>query len=222
MSLYLDPVLIAIFASMFGGKTEEAIKLARHYEIAGFPIQAFKYSEDDRYGNEDVIAGHAGGRLPASPIRNSYQIENLRDPNAKVIIIDELQFLDDLVIDLVDSWANEVIMICTFLDTCFTGEPFPLVDHTDPKLKRISGRHVGEVIARADLPIHLTGICTYQKEDGPCNAPATRTQRMIDGKPAPYDSPLKIIGGAEEGYEARCRLHHFVPGKPEPNLKPKF
>jgi thymidine kinase len=46
-----------------------------------------------------------------------------------------------------------------------------------------------------------------------CGEPATRTQRLIDGRPASADSPLIVIGGmGDEAYEARCRQHHEVPG----------
>jgi len=43
-----------------------------------------------------------------------------------------------------------------------------------------------------------------------CGEPASRTQRIINGKPARYDEPVVIIGAAEL-YEARCRKHHGVP-----------
>jgi thymidine kinase len=46
-----------------------------------------------------------------------------------------------------------------------------------------------------------------------CGQAATRTQRLIDGQPALYTDPV-ILVGAREVYEARCREHHEVPGKP--------
>ncbi len=61
-----------------------------------------------------------------------------------------------------------------------------------------------ELLVRADNIVHLTAVCTV------CGRPATRSQRLIDGKPAPRDSPVILVGG-RESYEARCREHHFVP-----------
>ena len=62
------------------------------------------------------------------------------------------------------------------------------------------------LMALADQVTKLTAICVV------CGEPATRTQRLIDGQPAPADSPLIVIGGlGDEKYEARCRLHHEVP-----------
>ena len=42
-----------------------------------------------------------------------------------------------------------------------------------------------------------------------CGAPATKTQRLINGKPAKYDDPIILVGAAE-CYEARCRRCHQV------------
>ena len=60
------------------------------------------------------------------------------------------------------------------------------------------------LMALADSVDKLHAICVI------CGGPATRTQRLIGGKPAPYDSPTIMIGG-QESYEARCRHCHQVP-----------
>lgn len=64
-------------------------------------------------------------------------------------------------------------------------------------------RTIGEITKRENF-VYLTAVCTV------CGRPATRSQRLIDGKPAPRDSPVILVGG-RESYEARCRLHHEVP-----------
>jgi thymidine kinase len=63
-------------------------------------------------------------------------------------------------------------------------------------------------MAAAEIVDKLHAICVV------CGGPATRNQRLINGKPAPYDSPLIMVGG-REAYEARCRHCHVVPRKDE-------
>jgi thymidine kinase len=60
------------------------------------------------------------------------------------------------------------------------------------------------LMAQAETVDKLQAICMV------CGEPATRTQRLVDGKPAHYDDPIVIVG-ASEMYEARCRTHHIVP-----------
>ena len=68
-------------------------------------------------------------------------------------------------------------------------------------------------MTKADHIERLFGICTYRSNVKICGENTKRTQRLIDQKPANYDSPIKLIG-AKDYYEARCIDHHFVPGKP--------
>ena len=65
-----------------------------------------------------------------------------------------------------------------------------------------------KLLALAERVRKLHAICVV------CGASASRTQRLIDGKPARYDDPIILVGGSES-YEARCRRCHMVPGKPE-------
>jgi len=70
------------------------------------------------------------------------------------------------------------------------------------------------LIAKADHPIARTAYCKYLlTPDVYCSLPATKTQRIVDGKPASYFDPVVVVGAADL-YEARCRKHHEVPGKP--------
>jgi thymidine kinase len=75
------------------------------------------------------------------------------------------------------------------LDTDFRGEPFGSM----PLL-----------LAKAELVVKLQAICVI------CGEPASRTQRLVNDKPARYDDPVVVVGAAEM-YEARCRKHHIVP-----------
>ena len=109
--------------------------------------------------------------------------------------IEEGQFFDEALPDVVSRLADAgKQVLVTGLDTDFRGVPFGAM----PRL-----------MALADQVTKLTAICMV------CGEPATRTQRLIDGEPAPADSPLIVIGGmGDEKYEARCRQHHEVPPGP--------
>ena len=104
-----------------------------------------------------------------------------------------MQFFDWTVADIASSLADKGLrVICAGLDLDFRGEPFGPI----PLL-----------MAQAEMVDKLHAICVQ------CGAPAARTQRLIDGRPANYDDPV-IMVGANEVYEARCRDCHQVPGKP--------
>lgn len=174
---------------MFSGKTEELMRRVRRSMIARKRVQIFKSHLDDRYLGKLVISSHDGRSVDAVPVDSSAQIASRIDPTAHVIAIDEAQFLDDGIVD-VATWLAErgrrVIVAGT--DTDFRGEPF--------------GR-MPQLMAVAEIVDKLHAICVL------CGAPATRNQRLIDGAPAPYDSPTIMVGG-REAYEARCRACHVV------------
>jgi thymidine kinase len=182
-----------ICGSMFCGKTEELIRRARRAQIARQKVQVFKPAVDDRYGVEK-LASHNGVSVDAVSVQEASRILDLVEPDTQVVIIDEVQFFDWSVADVCDVLANTgKRVIVAGLDTDFRGEPFGPV----PRL-----------MAEAEIVDKLHAICVV------CGAPATRTQRLIDGRPASYDDPI-ILVGASEVYEARCRRCHEVPGKPE-------
>ena len=104
--------------------------------------------------------------------------------------IDEAQFIDPQIVEVVETLASRgVRVILAGLDMDFRGEPFGSM----PIL-----------MARAERVDKLQAICMV------CGEPASRTQRLVNGKPARYDDPVVIVGAAEM-YEARCRSHHQVP-----------
>ncbi len=178
-----------ICGSMFCGKTDELIRRLRRATIAKQKVQVFKPAIDDRY-EVMKVASHAGSVLEAIPIRSARQILERIDKTTTVVGIDEAQFLDDEVIPIVDKLAGDGIrVIVAGLDLNFKGEPFGCM----PIL-----------MARAEQVDKLQAICMV------CGEPASRTQRLVNGKPARFDDPV-IIVGASEMYEARCREHHEVP-----------
>jgi len=182
-----------ICGSMFSGKTEELIRRARRAQIARQKLQVFKPGLDDRYGVEK-LASHDGVSWDAVSVQEARQILDLVNSDTQVVIIDEVQFFDRAIANVCNVLADAgKRVIVAGLDTDFRGEPFGPV----PLL-----------LAEAEVVDKLQAICVV------CGAPATRTQRLIDGQPASYDDPI-IMVGASEVYEARCRRCHEVPGKPK-------
>jgi thymidine kinase len=175
---------------MFSGKSEELQRRVRRALIARKRVQVFKSHLDARYGGLHRVSSHDGRMLDAIPVESAAQIGQRVDPQAQVIAVDEAQFLDDGIVPLVSSLAERGRrVILAGIDTDFRGEPFGPM----PTLMAIA-----EVVDK------LHAICVL------CGNPASRTQRLIDGRPAPYDSPTIMVGGSES-YEARCRACHVVP-----------
>lgn len=198
-----------ITGPMFSGKSEELMRRIRRARIAGQKVQVFSPEIDFR-GGKNCIYSHDDRRIEAIPINRSTEILKHLKPDTEVIGIDEIQFLDDGIIDIAVALADkglDVILACLNLD--FRGEPFRFRD---------SERTVAELIALSESVTKLHAICTAKVKKGGkeviCGKNAYFTQRLIDGKPAPYDSPL-IVVGSDELYVARCRKHHKVPGKPK-------
>jgi thymidine kinase len=178
-----------ICGSMFCGKTEELIRRVRRAQIARQKVQVFKPAIDTRYADREVTS-HNGLQVEAVAVADTAQVRTLLEPDTTVVALDEVQFFDNDVITLCDELAAQgKRVIAAGLDMDFRGEPFGPV----PTL-----------MARSERVDKLQAICVV------CGGPASRTQRLIDGKPAAYDDPV-ILVGASEVYEARCRGCHEVP-----------
>ncbi|RLL42877.1 thymidine kinase [Oceanobacillus piezotolerans] len=181
-----------ICGSMFSGKSEELIRRVRRATYANLTVQVFKPAIDNRYDDTAVVS-HNGTSTVAQPIHRSEEIFELLNKNVDIVAIDEVQFFDENVVEIAEELANKGIrVIAAGLDMDFRGEPFGPM----PNLMAIS-----ESVTK------LNAICPI------CGSPASRTQRLINGKPASYDDPV-ILVGASESYEPRCRHHHEVPKKP--------
>jgi len=184
--------LTVITGSMFSGKTEELIRLARRAMHARRVVQVFKSALDTR-SEHTSIRTHDDVRFEALPVADSATLAaNLR-PDVEVVAIEEVQFLDEGVVALCERLADRgVDVIAAGLDQDFRGLPFGFM----PRL-----------MALADNVVKLHAICKR------CGAEASRTQRLIDGRPAKWGDPTILIG-ASESYEARCRHCHEVKGRP--------
>ena len=177
-----------IVGPMFSGKSEELIRRVTRALIARQAVQVFKPSIDDRY-DAIAVASHAGRTLEAEPVDGSDELCSRLDAGTEVVAIDEAQFFDDGLVQLVQDLADDgKRIIVAGLDLDFRGEPFGPA----PTL-----------LAKAESVEKLTAICR-------CGRAATRTQRLIGGHPAHYDDPI-ILVGATESYEPRCRSCHQVP-----------
>jgi thymidine kinase len=179
-----------IAGCMFCGKTDEMLRLLRRFSIAGRQVVLVKPRLDTR-SDEITVVSRSGAEHRAVTVDRSSEIEAAVGA-ADIVAVEEGQFFDDGLPEVVESLAaTGKQVIVTGLDRDFRGIPFGAM----PRL-----------LALADQVTKLTAICMV------CGEPATRTQRLIDGEPAPADSPLIVIGGiGDETYEARCRLHHEVP-----------
>lgn len=178
-----------ICGSMFSGKTEELIRRLRRAQIARQTVQVFKPAIDDRY-DKTAVASHSGADFEAIPVAKARDIIEKLAEDVTVVGIDEVQFFDEEICDLVNELADKGLrVIMAGLDTDFRGEPFGMMP---------------QLLCVAEYVDKLHAICME------CGEEACRTQRLVNGEPAYYDDPI-ILVGASEAYEPRCREHHTVP-----------
>ncbi|MGH7481273.1 MAG: thymidine kinase [Longimicrobiales bacterium] len=175
---------------MFSGKSEELMRRVRRAILARRSVQIFKSHLDERYGGVARIASHDGRTVESEPISGSTELMERVRPATQVVGVDEVQFLDDGIVRVVNALADRgVRVILTGTDMDFRGLPFGPIP---------------ELLAIAEKVDKLHAICVR------CGEPATRNQRLIDGRPAPAEGPTIQVGGLES-YEARCRACHVVP-----------
>ncbi len=177
-----------ICGPMFAGKSEELIRRIKRLEYAKKKTLVFKPSIDVRYSSNEVVS-HSNLKTKSIAIKESKEIFDYVDSTTFAIAVDEVQFLDKEIIYLAQKLALKGIrVILGGLDTDFRGEPFPIT---------------AALMTIAEDVLKLTAICVV------CGAPATKTQRIINGKPAHYSDPIIKVGAAE-AYEPRCRHCHQV------------
>lgn len=178
-----------VCGSMFSGKTDELIRRLVRATIAKQKVQVFKPAIDVRYAVEKVTS-HAGANYDAIPVRSAANIRERIDEDTTVVAIDEAQFFDPEVVEVAQELAERgVRVIVAGLDLDFRGEPFGPMPTLMSKAEKVDKLHA---------------ICMT------CGDEASRTQRLVNGKPARFDDPVVIVG-ASEMYEARCRKHHEIP-----------
>lgn len=189
---YHEGWIEVICGCMFAGKTEELIRRINVLSYARKNILVFKPKIDDRYSTTE-IASHAGSKVPCIVISEAKEILNHVNYDTDVVAIDEVQFFDEDVVDICEYLADSGLRVMVAgLDKDFRGEPFGVLP---------------DLLTRAEFVTKLTAVCAK------CGAPATRTQRIINGKPASFNDPIVLVG-AKEAYEPRCRHCHEIVEKP--------
>ncbi len=184
-----------ICGGMFSGKTEELIRRAKRAYIAGQEVVVVKPAVDNRY-SEDEVVSHNQSTLPGIRVNTADQIILLTS-SAKVVCIDEAQFFDDRIIDVVNTLANDgKRVILAGLDMDFEGKPF------EP---------MPQLLAIAEYVTKLHAICS---ESG---IMAHYSQRVVENKD-------QVLVGEKDAYEPRARHCYRPPvdtkkGKPLPPLK---
>jgi thymidine kinase len=172
---------------MFAGKSEELLRRINCFKYADISYLIFKPKIDVR--SKNLIKSRDGRHISAIEVSTSNDIWEYvtKHKNIDAIAIDEAQFFDKNLGIVCNKLADKgYVVYVAGLDLDFKGEPF---------------EGIASTLAYADKVTKLTAICTV------CGAEATRTQRLINGKPASKtDNLIKI--GDNEFYESRCRQHY--------------
>jgi len=171
-----------IAGCMFSGKTEELIRRLRRAQIAKQSVKIFKPKIDNRY-SDNMIVSHSEQSLPSEVVSSADEIWEL-STDAQVIGIDEAQFYDKDLVGICNKLADKgKRIIIAGLDQDYRGVPF------EP---------MPQLLAIAEYITKTLAICVN------CGNPADRTQRKVK-------SADRVLVGAADSYEARCRKCHYIP-----------
>src|SRR4051794_5620082 len=180
-----------IVGSMFSGKSEELIRRLRRAKIARQKVQVFKPAIDSRF-SENHIVSHSEMRHESSVVKTAGEIKALVDPSTEVVGIDEGQFFDAALVEVVNELAGRGLrVIIAGLDQDYTGKPF------EP---------MPQLLAVAEYITKTHAICMK------CGQAANYSQRT-------FESEERVAVGASGMYEARCR-RCFVPHADAPTVHP--
>lgn len=189
-----------VCGSMFSGKTEELVRRLRRAQYGKHRVQAFKHAIDQRYSRSE-IQSHNATKIPSIPVSTPTEIlEHVHDAT-RVIGIDEAQFFDASLIEVVQKLADRGLqVIVAGLDQDYMGRPFG---------------PMGDLLAIAETVTKLSAVCVI------CGAAASRSQRINQAA----SSQEQVLVGAVESYEARCRTCHQpedIPVRTLPFQKPSL
>lgn len=165
-----------ICGSMFSGKTEELIRRMKRAQFANQKVEIYKPAVDIRY-SEDEVVSHDSHSIPSTPIDSPASML-LLSSDVEVVGIDEAQFFDETIVEVVQTLANRgVRVIIAGLDMDFAGKPFGPM----PALM---------AVAEDVQKVHA--ICVK------CGSPANHSHRLSS------DEQLVMLG-EKDSYEPLCR-----------------
>ena len=165
-----------ICGSMFSGKTEELIRRMKRAQFAKQKVEIYKPCIDVRYSEEQVVS-HDSHSIPSIPIDTPAKMLDISS-DVEVVGIDEAQFFDNTLVDVVQTLANKGIrVIIAGLDTDFLGKPFGPM----PALM---------AVAEDIQKVHA--ICVK------CGSPANHSHRLTA-------SEQLVVLGEKDSYEPLCR-----------------
>ncbi len=172
-----------ITGGMFSGKSEELIRRLRRAKIARQRVQVFKPGIDDRFSETEIVS-HDRSRVESESVDDVEAMRRALHPDTQVVGIDEAQFLGKGLVEFCVEMADAGRrVIVAGLDMDYRGEPFEPI----PQLLSIA-----EEITKTHA------VCLV------CGAPALFSQRIVEGGE-------RVMVGAEEVYEPRCREHFQRP-----------
>ena len=179
-------VIEVICGPMFSGKTEELIRRVRRAQIARQTVVVLKPYLDSRFDHYHLVS-HSEQKIPSVRVESSEEVRELGQ-GADVVGIDEVQFLDAGIVEVIEALANQgKRVIVAGLDMDYRGQPF------EP---------VPQLLARAEYITKALAICVV------CGQPASRSQRVTR-------EDERIVVGSTDHYEARCRACYEPPGEPD-------
>ena len=167
---------------MFSGKTEELIRRLRRAKIARLNVKIFKPKIDKRYSISDIVS-HSDQSLPSILVESANEILSYTE-HAQVVGIDEAQFFGPELVEVCNTLANEGKRV--------------IVAGLDQDYKSIPFEPMPQLLAIAEYITKTLAICVI------CGNPADRTQRKVI-------STERVLVGASDSYEARCRKCHSIP-----------
>ena len=181
-----------ICGSMFSGKTEELIRRMKRAQFARQKVEIYKPCIDVRY-SEDQVVSHDSHSIPSTPLDSPASML-LLSSDVEVVGIDEAQFFDETLVDVVQTLANRGIrVIIAGLDTDFMGKPFGPM----PALM---------AVAEDIQKVHA--ICVR------CGSPANHSHRLVA-------SDALVVLGEKDEYEPLCRHCYNAAMASEQNIRTK-
>lgn len=170
--------ITVITGPMYSGKTTELLSFVEIYNIGRKKTVIFKPSIDNRYG-VDVVSTHTGFKVRAHRISSSKEILNYISEDIDAVFIDEIQFFDVGLVEIVKKLVfSGIDVYCAGLDISYLENPF----ETTSKL-----------LAIADEVIKKKAVCEKCGEHR-----ATYSYKIVpDGG--------EIDVGGKEKYIAVCR-----------------